>query len=255
MDIAVFINCPSRQGYRYVVAFTDHATKHSWVYPMIERSEFISTFKDFNDVKLKSYEVKIKHYHADGGKELISKEVISILKLLGATYSWSPADTPELNATSERKFRTLGERCLSMMLRAGLPTDFWWNAYETSNYITNRLPTKTSFGYITPEEALTHITPDLSHLRVWGCKAYLRMPRNNLLKDFRDKTYSGYFMGYSTEGAMGYKLFIPDLKEIVVGVHVIFNENIPSYTDEYFNDIRKLSFETVEDASTVKAFR
>ena len=62
-----------------------------------------------------------------------------------------------------------------------------------------------AFGYITPEEALTHITPDLSHLRVWGCKAYLRMPRNNLLKDFRDKTYSGYFMGYSTEGAMGYK--------------------------------------------------
>ena len=61
-------------------------------------------------------------------------------------------------------------------------------------------------------------------------------------------------MGYSTEGAMGYKLFIPDLKEIVVGVHVIFNENIPSYTDEYFNDIRKLSFETVEDASTVEAF-
>ena len=95
MDFAVFINCPSRQGYRYVVAFTDHA--------MIERSEFISTFKDFNDVKLKSYGVKIRHYHADGGKELISKEVISILKLLGATYSWSPADTPELNVTSERK--------------------------------------------------------------------------------------------------------------------------------------------------------
>jgi hypothetical protein len=149
VDFAVFINCPSRQGYRYGVAFTDQATKHSWVYPMIDRSVFISTFKDFNDVKLKSYGVKIRHYHADGGKELISKEVISILKLLGATYSWSPADTPELNATSERKFRTLGERCLSMMLRAGLPTDFWWNAYETSNYITNRLTTKTSFGYIT----------------------------------------------------------------------------------------------------------
>ena len=35
---------------------------------------------------------------------------------------------------------TLGERCLSMLLRAGLPVDFWWDAYETSNYLTVRLP-------------------------------------------------------------------------------------------------------------------
>ena len=33
VDIAVFINCPSRQGYRYVVTFVDHATKMLWSYP------------------------------------------------------------------------------------------------------------------------------------------------------------------------------------------------------------------------------
>ena len=97
-------------------------------------------------------ERKIKHYHGDGGAELISKQVLELLKREGVEYTWNPADTPELNASSERKFRTLGERCLSMLLRSGLPADFWWDAYETSNYLTNRLTTKTSRGYITPYE-------------------------------------------------------------------------------------------------------
>ena len=125
VDIAVFVNCPSREGYKYVVGFTDHATKRSWVYPMKERTEFVSILKDFNFVQLRKLRAEIKHYHADGGKELISKEVLGILKGIGASYSWSPTDTPELNGVSERKFKTLGERCLSMILRAGLPTDFW----------------------------------------------------------------------------------------------------------------------------------
>ncbi len=44
VDIAVFINCPLREGYRYVVQFLDHVTKHSWVYPMTDRNEFIENF-------------------------------------------------------------------------------------------------------------------------------------------------------------------------------------------------------------------
>ncbi len=57
-----------------------------------------------------------------------------------------------------------------MLLRAGLPVDFWWDAYETSNYITNRLPTKTAFGYQTQFEGVYGKIPYLSVLRVWGAK-------------------------------------------------------------------------------------
>ena len=86
-DIAVFLNCPSRDGYRYVVQFIDHATKYSWVYPMKDRDEFIEKFRDLVDVKLKRHAAKIGHYHADGGGELISKKVLAILKREGARYT------------------------------------------------------------------------------------------------------------------------------------------------------------------------
>ncbi len=65
VDNAVFINCPSREGYRYVVQLLDYATKHSWFYPMTDRDEFIEKLRDFVDVKLRRYGAKIRHYHVE----------------------------------------------------------------------------------------------------------------------------------------------------------------------------------------------
>ncbi len=141
-----------------------------------------------------------------------------------------------------------------MLLRSGLPVDFWWDAYQASNYITVRLPTKTAKGYMIPWECVYGEPPNLAHLRIWGCKAYLRMPKNYLRKDWRDKTFSGFFIGYSEEGEVGYRLYIPDFKEVLVGVNVTFNEVVPPYDEEYFNELKKLSFEVAPDESTVDSF-
>ncbi len=79
-DIAVFKNCPSRGGYLYVVQFLDHATKFCWVYPMRMRDESIEKLRDVVDAQLVKFGAKIKHYHADGAAELISKQMLAILK-------------------------------------------------------------------------------------------------------------------------------------------------------------------------------
>ncbi len=55
---------------------------------------------------------------------------------------------------------------------------------------------------------------DLFQLRVWGFKTYYKFPKAYLRKDFRNKCYVGYLMGYSDEGKVGYKVFIPDLNEV-----------------------------------------
>ena len=93
-----------------------------------------------------------------------------MLKKIGSTYSWSLNDIPELNTTSKCKVRTLNERCLSMLLRSGLSVDFWWDTYETSSYITNRMPTKTANGYMTPHEGLYKEVLDIGNLRVWDAR-------------------------------------------------------------------------------------
>ena len=74
-----------------------------------------------------------------------------------------------------------------MMLQIVLPTVFWWDAYQTSNNFKNRLPTKTMQNYITLFKAQTKYRPELSHLRLWGCEAYVKLPRNDTRKDLVTK--------------------------------------------------------------------
>ena len=114
---------------------------------------------------------------------MISKQVLMLFKREGARYTWNHAETPKLNSSSKRRFGTISERTLSMLLTSKLPVDFWWDAYDTSNYITNRLPTKTAKRYRTPYEGIYQELPDLSNLRVWGCKTYLKIPKNYIRKD------------------------------------------------------------------------
>jgi len=80
------------------------------------------------------------------------------------------------------------------------------------------------------------------------------MPKNYSRKDFRDKVFSGYLIGYSAEGEIGYKIFVPEFKQVMVGVNCTFNEIIPTYEEDYFNEIKKLKFQTAEETNTVEAF-
>ena len=41
----------------------------------------------------------------------------------------------------------------------------------------------------------------------------------------------------------------------MVGVNCIFNEIIPTYEEDYFNEIKKLKFQTAEETNTVEAFK
>ena len=50
---------------------------------MKERSEAFLCIKSFVEVKLKAHGCSIKHFHADGGKELISQPVINLFKISG----------------------------------------------------------------------------------------------------------------------------------------------------------------------------
>ena len=115
------------------------------------------------------------YYHADGGAELIDQRIKSYpLSTFGTTVTWSSTDTPQLNAISERKFRTLGD----MLADSGLPKSFWWDAYTTACDITRMMSTRTYRGWMSPAEYVPGgRTPNLSRLRRWGCKAYVLRPK------------------------------------------------------------------------------
>ena len=57
-----------------------------------------------------------------------------------------------------------------MLLRQSLLVAFWLLAVECAVYLSNRIPTKTVSGYMSPYEIIYGASPDLKLLQIWGCK-------------------------------------------------------------------------------------
>jgi hypothetical protein len=101
-----------------------------------------------------------------------------------------------------------------MLLRSSLPVAFWWLAVDCACCILNRIPTKTALGYMSPYEAIFGTAPDLKWFRIWGCKCYALKPVAERRKDFDDKAYSGFLVGYAQQNT-GYLVFVPALDKII----------------------------------------
>jgi len=238
-DISVYLNCPSREGWKYILVFIDEATKMFWTYGLFERTSdaVLQCLHHMHDYELPEGAV-VEHLHSDGGKELICERVKMYMRLKGTRkFTNTPTDTPELNSVSERKFRNLGEVALALLSRSGLPKIWWGKAYKAAEYIIRRMPTKTAQGYMTPLEAIPGgQAPSWEWLRVWGCKAYVLKPKADRRKDWDDKAQIGYFTGYS-ETTVGWEVYLPASNTFVTSVHVLFDESPPERSDEYFREL------------------
>jgi hypothetical protein len=63
----------------------------------------------------------------------------------------------------------------AMLNEKNLPNYFWAKAVTIVVYIMNRTPTTTIHG-MTPKEKFTYKKPNVSHLIVFGCNAYMHVP-------------------------------------------------------------------------------
>ncbi|KAL4301844.1 hypothetical protein GQ457_10G007880 [Hibiscus cannabinus] len=79
----------------------------------------------------------------------------------------------------------------SMMSHTDLPTTFWGYCLETAAFTLNRVPSK-SFQK-TPHEMWTGRRPNMSFMKIWGCKAYVKHQMSTKLEPKSEKcTIVGY---------------------------------------------------------------
>ncbi len=112
--------------------------------------------------------------------------------------------------------------CARSMIRAqGLDLEFWGNAVKTTIYIKNQCPTK-ALESKTPQEAQIGRKLDVSHLKVFGCKAFAHIPNEKRSK-LESKSMPCVFLGYY-EGTKAYRLMCVETKRIIKSRDVVFVE-------------------------------
>ncbi len=172
----------------------DHTTK-VWVYFMKHKGEVFQHFLNFKAMVEKEKGVSIKCLRSDGGGEYFSNEFNEYLKEHGIQKKYSCSYSPQQNGVIERKNRHIAEIIRAMLNEKNLPNYFWAKVVSTAVYIMNRTPTTVICG-MTPEEKFTSKKPNVSHLRVFGCIAYVHVPDEKISK-LNPKTDKCIFIGYS----------------------------------------------------------
>ena len=110
----------------------------------------------------------------------------------------------------------------------------WGEALKTTNYLTNRTPSKSVSATKTPFELWKNRKPSIYHTHVWGCKPEAR-PYNPNESKLDPKTVSASFIGYC-EHSKDYKFYCPTHSHRIIETNkaVFLNETNYSHSFEDF---------------------
>ena len=172
--------CESLGGCSYFVTFIDDFSRKVWVSMLKRKSDVFDKFQIFKNFVENQKGLKIKCLRTDNGGEFCSAEFNNFCRDHGIKRHLTVPGTPQQNGVAERMNRTLMERARSMMSSAKMAKRFWAEAVNTACYVVNRSP-NTSLELKTPEEVWNGKPTDYFNLRVFGCVAYVWVPKEKIL--------------------------------------------------------------------------
>jgi hypothetical protein len=101
-----------------------------------------------------------------------------------------------------------------------MPAEFWGEVVVTAVYLQNRLPTKSLAGR-TPYEAWHGRKPVVNHLRVFGCRSFVKQLGH--VDKLADQSHVGVFIGYA-EGPKAYRILDPAARQLCTARDIVFDE-------------------------------
>ena len=221
-DIAGPMRNQSLGGNRYFLTFIDDYSRYITVFIIRYKSQTLQCFKEFVALAEKQTGRKVKILRSDNGTEYTNGAFQDYLKINGIIHQTSAPHTPQQNGIAERMNRTLVEMARSMLSDSNMEANFWGEAISTSVYIRNRCYTKSNDNK-TPYECWFGARPSISHLRIFGCKAYVLNKAIGLDK-FQEKSKEMMLIGYC-DYSKAYKLYDPARKTTVKSRDVKFIEH------------------------------
>ena len=218
MDVCGPMAVESHGAARYQATFVDDYSRLSRVVLLESKSQAASAIKQV----ITSLELQcgksLKAVRTDRGGEYMSKELDIYFKDKGVEHQTTAPYTPEQNGVAERLNRTLMERVRAMLSDNNLDQELWAEAAQTANYVRNRSPS--SHSNKTPWELFYGKKPDVSHMRVFGAKAYVHVPKQ-LRHKLESHSKAGIFVGYE-EHSKAYRVLMDGKMEVCRDV--IFEE-------------------------------
>ena len=182
--------------------FMDASTGFASVYKVNGKNENeqIECFIKFRKYLETQFDIRIRAFRHDRGKEYLNQKFIKYLEDNGIQDQRTAGYSPESNSIAESRFRSLDNMAVMLLYHGNLSRYFKSNAFLTAAYLYNRIPD--SNGNI-PLKAISGKNVDLGHLKLFGCKVTYLVPKEKRKQsDCPGRTFPGRpgrFIGYTSD--------------------------------------------------------
>jgi hypothetical protein len=215
-------------GKSYYLLFIDLSSHEERIYFLRYKSEAFDDYKKYEAWVKVQRNGRIAILGCDRGGEFTSKEFTNHLENAGTIRHLTVHDSPSSNGIVERANRTLLDGARAMLDESGLPKNLWAEAISHHVWIRNRVPTRSVPLNKTPHEIATNRKPDLSNIRPWGCKAWVKKLDVGKLEPRAELCH---FVGVDSE-SKGLRVYWPGKNRVSIERDVYFNENDVLANDE-----------------------
>eukprot|EP00798_Chlamydomonas_sp_ICE-L_P014937 gene14937-biopygen23998 len=204
----------------HLVAVDDHSGWNA-VVPMCLKSEsagwIIAIIRNWMGLLLG---VAFRCLRTDQAKEFLVPELTNWLASVQAKHEVSSVYCPQQNGVAERFNEVVASMARTMLIESEMSKGFWTYAFTCASYLRNRLPSKRG---ATPYERFFGQVPDVSLLRVFGTRCYVKLLDGKTRSKTDERAIRGRLVGYSSM-SKAYQIWIPEQHKVVVARDVVFFE-------------------------------
>ena len=188
--------------YYYVLTILDDFTSPTWSFNLKKKSDTIIHAWQFVAYIKNQQNASIGTWCFDGGTEFLNDAFKTMLCDNGILSETSVPYMHQQNGHAERLNCTIMDKVQSMCFRACLPDTMWKFPWDHMIHVYNHTPIH-RLKWQTPYEALRSNKPDVSHLRVFGCGAYVFLSEDVRANKLSPKSETIVYLGQPA----GYKRF------------------------------------------------
>jgi len=212
----------SYRKFKYVITFYDDYTSHALTIPLCSKAAAIMAAKDFLEMVHVQHDAHVIGWMSDAGGEYKSDLFDRALLEKGIKIYQSAPRTPMQNGHAECLGCTLMDKAESMQHQACIPNSWWEFAFAHATHIYNRTPVA-RLRWRTPHEMLKGKMPNIDHLRVFGCGAFVYLPAMARANKMAPKSELMTYVGVAPGNERNF-LFMCSTNAVFTTAHTIFDE-------------------------------